>query len=382
VQEDLEHYFLQHQAAQQQLKDLQQRGQALLDKNPSHSEFAELHVEADKNGSARWQFKQVQIGGRRFPELIFRTVLDGGMAGLVFERHDKNSGPLLRWPASAQTSDILELLPAGEGVKLQSRLAVLAQLATGDWKLLHALCLLLKKLLHAEGAVTLPAVVDRTALSTGMARLEETLPKFPKLLRFDHVTLKREQVNPDYEHLWLQVENLSFRANEWQRFEYRLSCAHVAPGRFGLFPKLEFPEAGGQAPFTGWYVEASDDFGPKLELRFSVEHGLDIAAWNKLPEQDREFIMQLTHVLPMQLALLQSEGFSPARPWQEWYNMVQAMQQMVFRNQKEIPQKTSPAAQVAVLKPTTAVAGTQKLSRVPRPHKLKKAAKVKRKPGR
>jgi hypothetical protein len=147
-------------------------------------------------------------------------------------------------------------------------------------------------------------------------------------LRYDAVALKREQVNPDYEHLWLHFDNLAFDGQRWPDFEFRLSCANVRPKLFGKYPKLEFPEETSQAPFSAWFVESYDDFGGKLELRFALPEAIDLGVWQQIAKDDHAFILALIERLPAILLTLQSAGTPLKRPWGDWINMANDIQRI------------------------------------------------------
>jgi hypothetical protein len=163
-----------------------------------------------------------------------------------------------------------------------------------------------------------------------LGKLDAILESFPSTLRYDRVGLKREQVNPDYEHLWLRFVNLSFGGKRCPEFEFRLSCAEVRPNHFGSHPKLEFPEESSQAPFEGWFIEAHDDFGAKLELRFALpEPSMDLAVWQRVSKNDRDFLAALIKHLPAILMNLKDAGVKLKRPWEDWIKMAGEMQRVV-----------------------------------------------------
>lgn len=171
-------------------------------------------------------------------------------------------------------------------------------------------------------------------LLRSFTRLLKKQGDHPADVRYGRVHLKREQVNPDYEHLWLRFENLAVAEKASTAFEFRLSCAHVRPGHFGRYPKLEFPQGPGEAPFENWFVEAYDDFGPKLELRFALPESnepesMDLAVWHSISERDRAFLRGLIQTLPAALRELKTAAVSIRRPWDDWLNMVGEIQRVV-----------------------------------------------------
>jgi hypothetical protein len=190
------------------------------------------------------------------------------------------AGLLRRWPSAAAGQPSLTVLPAARaGGPLWPQLQ---QIATSDWTLLQTLTSLLGRALAAPQMISAPKGFEPQALQAGLGQLAQALDSFAPTLRYDAVRLKREQVNPDYEHLWLGFDNLSLGSQRWAAFEFRLSCANVRPNHFGAHPKLEFPQAQGQTPLEAWFEESYDDFGPKMELRFAMPDAMDIGVWQRL----------------------------------------------------------------------------------------------------
>lgn len=301
VQEELEHYFLEHKNAVKQNEAFQQRWQRMLERNPAYCDYRSLDLlEQDSaNGRTAWRFTDLNAAGRAFAELRFDIVVADGVAAFAFARDGQAPG-------------------APEP---------LAALGTADWMLLPTLCRVLDESLQApSGSVAQLGEAQRNALREALAALLALIKAAPAMLRFDHVALKREQVNPDYEHLWLQLGNLSLGDKRWSEFEFRLSCANVRPGKFGAHPKLEFPSEAGAVLFDSWFVESYDDFGEKLELRFALPEAMDMSVWEQLSQADRDMMKRLIAILPRALARLEESKPSLARPFADWQQLATAVQ--------------------------------------------------------
>jgi len=204
--------------------------------------------------------------------------------------------------------------------------------STREWRLLEGL---LRQMLAALGDVqSLPWAGEGALARPWRAALKRTLRRlaaFPPVFRYDSLSLERQQVNPDYEHLWIRLQGLSFGQESWDAFEFRFSCAEVTPDRFGGFPKLEFPQGHSEAPFEGWYVESEDDFGPKFELRFALPGDMDLEVWQSLPRPDRAFLIALIARLPVILEDLGAQGgVRLSRPLAQWTDMARAVQRIVL----------------------------------------------------
>lgn len=182
-------------------------------------------------------------------------------------------------------------------------------------------------------------------LMQSFTRLLKSTPEPPAILRYDRVSLKREQVNPDYEHLWLRFENLALGDKRWLEFEFRLSCADVRPNHFGRYPKLEFPEDSSQSPFEDWFIESYDNFGAKLELRFALPESkepesMDLEVWQRVSHNDRTFLSALIASLPAILHDLKSAGIHLKRPWDDWVQMALEIQRVVLLRATLQPART------------------------------------------
>ncbi|MCK2097516.1 hypothetical protein [Thauera aromatica] len=317
VQEELEHYFLEHQKLKHERQAQDERWQRMLQRTPDYCDYATLHVApaTDANG-LDWQLEGLETAGRQIPRLHCRTELVDGAAALRFVRTPDQALPLLHWPADADTGEVL-LAPA-----VATSHATLARLATSDLVLLKNLAGVFGQALHAPASLQLlPPDTPTADLQTALAQLPQQLAALPPALRYDRVTLKNNQTNPDYEHLWFVLDNLSLGTQRWPQFEFRLSCANVGPRRFGTHPKLEFPEHVGQAPLPGWFDEAYDDHGAKLELRFAQPDAMDIQIWSQLGDADHRFLRALIDALPGLLSALQASGVHISRAWPDWFKL-------------------------------------------------------------
>lgn len=306
VQEELEHYFLEHKNALKQNEEFQQRWQRMLERNPDYCDYRALELlDNDKDsGRTRWRFTDLDAAGRAFPELRFDTVITKGVAAFAFARDGQA-------PGAPEPLDAL---------------------GTADWLLLPTLCRVLDEALQAPSAsVAQLDDAQRTALRAALAALQETIGRMPAVLRFDRIALKREQVNPDYEHLWLQLGKLSLGDKRWSEFEFRLSCANVRPGKFGAYPKLEFPSEAGAVLFDSWFAESYDDFGEKLELRFALPEAMDTSVWDQLSQADRDMMTRLIAILPRMLARLEAVTPTLARPYADWQQLAKSVQAIVAR---------------------------------------------------
>lgn len=331
VQEELEHYFLQHQDAQQRLATAEQRWLRMLERTPDYCDYESLEVLPTATaGQTHWRIKNLNASGRSLPMIEFKSLLHDGIAGYLIEPASGTTGLLRRWPGVAADQPTVTVLPASISSSVDIVMTdTLRQIATTDWKLLQTLTHLLGKALADPQSIKAPKDFDPQAVRAGLGNLALALHIFPATLRFDDVRLKREQVNPDYEHLWIELTNLSLGNQSWPAFEFRLSCANVRPKHFGGYPKLEFPQTVGQVPFESWFEETYDDFGSKLELRFALPEAMDIGVWQRLSDSDHGFLQALVQQLPAILGSLQSAGTRLKRPWVDWQMLATELQRIL-----------------------------------------------------
>lgn len=137
------------------------------------------------------------------------------------------------------------------------------------------------------------------------------------MLEYDEVELRHEQVNKDYEHLWINLKNPVFGDDSANQWSFRLSCAAVKPGSFGQQPKLELPQQNEQL-LHQWFEESTSDQGPKLELRFALPNSMDKGVWQQINPHDQKLIQSLIKQLPSILKDLKQKGVNISRNWTEW----------------------------------------------------------------
>ncbi|GAB3476929.1 hypothetical protein [Polaromonas eurypsychrophila] len=360
VQQELENYVLQHEEGQKQLETAEARWQRMLKRNPNYCDYEGLEllsVQGEGATQTRWKLKNLETTGRSLPVFEFETILDQGVVGFVFSRPAGSSGPLLRWPGAPASQTELTFIPVATPEFARERAEALRDLALSDFDLLKTLARLLLSTLENPAALKAPAEFNADQLKTGLGRFIELIEKHAKAsLRYDHIGLKREYVDPNYESLWLSLGNAAYRDQRWPTFEFRLSCANVRPGQFGLHPKFEFAEQTGPAQLEGWFAEAHDAFGPKLELRFALPNSIDVGVWQRVSENDRKLLVALLSRLPSMLAALKATGVQLQRPWDDWTKMLKDMQRIVASRLAPRKLIAPPPDQAPVPAPLPAVA--------------------------
>ncbi|MCH8533307.1 MAG: hypothetical protein LAT66_04235 [Alkalimonas sp.] len=297
VQEELEHYFLEHQNRQKEITELQQK----LDrfKRQGNSVYSAAQVSETDSGQVNWVLNDAQLGGEEWPQLHIK-----GQSSLTRTELTVNTGePGTPWTLSTQT----------EGKNLTN----------AQWALAEALPKALQCTL--EHAPLSPRQKKRW--HKALEKLQHHLNAQPPRLVYKAVRLKREQVNPDYEHLWLTLEQPSFNQTHLDSWSFRISCAGITPNEFGNQPKLEFPDQEAQL-LESWFQESQDHFGNKLELRFALPNAMDMGVWKRLDPKDQNLLKALVQQLPAILADLEQQGRRLERPWEDWQKLIADIQRI------------------------------------------------------
>ncbi|MCH4810005.1 hypothetical protein [Vreelandella neptunia] len=151
--------------------------------------------------------------------------------------------------------------------------------------------------------------------------------KITPVLKFEGVQLRHEQVNSDYEHLWISLQSPIFGKSQAEKWDFRISCAGVKPGEFGKQPKLELPEQNDQL-FTNWFAESESEHGRKLELRFALPNAMDTGVWKQISSNDQQLIKSLLEQLPEIISDLKNKKNYIHRNWSDWEALVANMQRI------------------------------------------------------
>jgi hypothetical protein len=328
VQEELETHFLRGKDLEQQLQGVRARYQRLQKRFPQAVDVDEVAVSAvDASADApfvTWRMTGLAVAGKVWPQLSLRTTLQAEGPGLLLEAPAGSplagcmSGPLVLKALKARDAGQLEIFRA---------------IGSQAWQALIAAAVAVDEALSSVGPPTgAPADFDATFWRQALgAPTAPALRALPPVFRHDGVRLKREKVNPDYEHLWLAFEGATFGAQDMTGFEMRLGAAQVRPGGFSQLPKLEFPlKADGNPPFEGWFEESHDNFGPKYELRSDLNRqAFDLAVWSKIPKGTQSLLLSVVAAIPALLETLQRNGHRLSRPWNDWQQMYQGLMDVI-----------------------------------------------------
>ncbi len=308
AQEELVEYYEQKGEFEKLYLAYKARWDRLEKRLPSYLDFGAIEI-VDVDGvsdvpSITWQVKDFAQAGVALSEFSFVTVLQDGHPGIGLVK-DGQPHAFVPKLLGANKDHLVTFLGLGttEFKHLTAAVSILDQLEAGQWK-----------------GFEFPAQFDLSFWRPSIQTLLAQLKLLPALLRYDEVRLKRELINPDYEHLWLEFRGLSLGAAQWKKFEIRLGAALVQADGFSQYPKFEIPLIDGKTkPFDSWYAESQDDSGAKLELRFALDKNVfDVAVWAKLADADKALLLRLIYAMPDALKRLEKQKAAIHRPWATW----------------------------------------------------------------
>jgi hypothetical protein len=304
VQEELEHYFLENQKYQKTLASQSKRWQRLemrLHNYLDYDAIRPLSVDSfSETPAVEWQITECTVDGQTLPELNFATYLADGKVGIEIGTNRLTPRALVPQEFRAYSSS--------------------------EWRRFQIAATAIEYFFANNGSAAqqLPEEFDMPFWRQTLLPLVADVRALPSVFRFTRVQLKRELINPDYEHLWLVFSEASYGLQTWPKFEVRIGAANLQPGAFSKFPKLEFPRIDGKVqPFASWFEESWDDFGGKLELRFDLNKQIaDLGVWSKLSKPDQSFLLAFIATLPIAVEQLQGNKVAISRIWADWAGLV------------------------------------------------------------
>ena len=345
AQEELVEYYEQKGEFEKLYLAYKARWERLEKRLPNYLDFGAIDI-VNVDGlsdtpTITWQVKDFAQAGVALSEFSFVTTLQDGHPGLGLL---KDGQPQAFVPKLLNTDKdhLATFLGLGttEFRQLTAAITILEHLDAGNWQ-----------------GFEFPAQFDLNCWRPSIQLLIAQLKTLPALLRYDEVHLKRELINPDYEHLWLEFRGLSMGATHLKKFEIRLGAALVQPHGFSHYPKFEIPLIDGKTkPFDSWYAESHDHSGAKLELRFALDKNVfDVAVWSKLSDADRALLSRLIYAMPEALKRLEAQKVAIHRPWTTWVNFAAGAVQ-VLESSKPSAKAAAAIAAPAKLAPSAAPA--------------------------
>ena len=340
VQEELEHYFLEHQKAIRESEVQVKRWQRLEARLPNYLDYEAIVPQAvdafADEPRVDWRITQVTVGGAILPELCFSTFLRDGKPGLSLKPLESGAEEVSLVPRA-----LVQPNAAEEVARFRS-------IRPSDWRLLLVAASAVEQY-FSQGNISpigLPEDFDIAFWKQAILPVVPDIRALPPVFRFERAQLKRELIHTDYEHLWLILHDVSYgNRYQWPKLELRLGASNIIPGAFSRQPKLELPRIDGKtAPFASWFEESYDDFGGKFELRFELNRKLfDVGVWSKLQGADQALVFSLIGALPLMLSRMQSDKVAIARPWQDWQGLANGMAEVLRVRLSEAQQSKAQA---------------------------------------
>lgn len=330
VQEELEFYYLEYRAEKKRADTIESKWEKMLNKYPYYIDCDNIICQnSSDNQGLFWSLENIEIFNRSIDFLQLETLLWQDKIIFRFvEKQDKDL-PLLVWnPNSKDNQNNNEFIVCPLIVN-----DAIQQLATTDIILLKNLSVLFFQQLqnNKDGIIVSNPNIN---LFINMFR---QIPDFldnvlPKTLRFDELYIKDYEELGEYENLTFHLTNISFANKLYKNFEFRLACANIQDNQFGTDPKLEFPEEFGKIILENWFAESEDNYGSKLELRFAIPNAMDINVWDKLSQNDKNFIYNLVNLLPnriTQLSKINTNEKMFSRSFDDWINLANTIKNIL-----------------------------------------------------
>lgn len=335
VQEELESYYLEYRAEKKRADTIESKWEKMLNKHPYYIDCDNIICQnSSDNQGLFWSLENIEIFNRSIDFLQLETLLWQDKIIFRFvEKQDKDL-PLLVWnPNSKDNQNNNEFIVCPLIVN-----DAIQQLATTDIILLKNLSVLFFQQLqnNKDGIIVSNPNIN---LFINMFR---QIPDFldnvlPKTLRFDELYIKDYEELGEYENLTFHLTNISFANKLYKNFEFRLACANIQDNQFGTDPKLEFPEEFGKIILENWFAESEDNYGSKLELRFAIPNAMDINVWDKLSQNDKNFIANLVNLLPYRIGQLSKTDMTDnlveekmfSRNYNDWINLANTIKNIL-----------------------------------------------------
>lgn len=335
VQEELESYYLEYRAEKKRADTIESKWEKMLNKHPYYIDCDNIICQnSSDNQGLFWSLENIEIFNRSIDFLQLETLLWQDKIIFRFvEKQDKDL-PLLVWnPNSKDNQNNNEFIVCPLIVN-----DAIQQLATTDIILLKNLSVLFFQQLQNNKDGIIVSNPNINLFINMFGQIPDFLDNvLPKTLRFDELYIKDYEELGEYENLTFHLTNISFANKLYKNFEFRLACANIQDNQFGTDPKLEFPEEFGKIILENWFAESEDNYGSKLELRFAIPNAMDINVWDKLSQNDKNFIANLVNLLPYRIGQLSKTDMTDnlveekmfSRNYNDWINLANTIKNIL-----------------------------------------------------
>lgn len=371
VQEELEKYYLQHKERQIEVQALQDRWLRAVQSHPELLDFEDLEIlsESKTELTAHWRINQLQVEGVMKGPFDFNTLIENGVAGLVFTKNAKGLSPIHRWPLIAAKDKQLTVIPVKGQDDPKKRSATILQLSTSDW---HLVQLLTDKLIKALGSKAMAKQIGHgQALLEGLKAQRQILEKIPTMLRFDAIQLVGQQNTDRKSVIGLRLKRADLKGLRSDPFEFQLQL-NLTAGSTMSSAHLIFEEKTVGNPFENWKQNAKSSAGQAVMALHLGPKGWNSQTWHALSPLDQQWLQNTIRLLPYMLNTLQDQGVKLEKGWAIW---VQAATELVIWSKLSVdlpqPAITAEAPTPTKLQSPNAAPVPPKAPRKPRPIKVK-----------
>jgi len=318
AQEEIERQLLSIRMDENKSGLLVERFQRLLKRYKNYVDYKNLTIlSVDQSTTVsvvHWKLSDVLFAGMEFDEILFNTVLKDGQVGIYIATMTPSGSKLISFSPKAILYPTLF-----NGVKGQQQ--VLRAIQHDHWHAFGAAVAAIDLCIRTHWCdVNVTDDFDRPFWGSTLSSLQSDFSRLPKVFRFARVSLRQELINSDYEHIWIEVFNISFGKTTLPKFEFRISASEIKSPMYSLLPKIEFPLIDGKTPpFDSWHPESFDDYGSKLEIRFNLgSKKFDIGVWSSLSKEDREFLLAFFAQIPRILSAIPQSEMPKHRDLEYW----------------------------------------------------------------
>ncbi len=330
AQENAEKLLAKNAGLQNKLKAFEKRWTRMLQKFPYAYDFDSIDIKQSATESPlRMSFlmKGLKLASTFYGSLAFDINFSNDASEIRFDISDDNSVVLLL-PSSLLQCYEYQSFSETFASSFDRSKPHLYSLTSTNFDLLRIALSIIHEQAEPLSRIEFPSDNARSVFAQSIVHLASALDTLPSVFRFDKATVVRSVVNPTYEHLWFTLDNARCLREKYKTFEFRLSCAEITENAFGKYPKLEFPE--GNAMLDSWFSESSDDFGPKLEIRFALPDAFDLDVFTTLSDHDKTIVASLSFQLPHIIAQIQQSKFQIQRDWNDWLTVAYGIQDILL----------------------------------------------------
>lgn len=317
VEEELEKHYLQNKDRQIEVQALQDRWLRAVQNHPELLDFEDLEIlsESETELTAHWRINQLNLGGVMKGPFEFKTLIENGVAGLMFSKDSKGLSPLHRWPLIAAKDNQLTIIPVKGHGDPQKRSATILQLGATDW---HLVQLLTDKLIKSVGAAPMAKPLGHAqALLEALKAQRQILQKVPALLRFDDIQLLGQQNNKIKSVIGLRLIHADLQGLKANPFEFQLQLNLNTDSAMGS-AHLIFDDKTSGNPFENWTQNVKSSAGHAVMALQLSPKGWDPLVWHALSPLDQQWMHNTVRLLPFMLSTLQSQGLKLEKNWSTW----------------------------------------------------------------